>query len=281
VGGTTILRTTNAGISWEDQSDNVPAGFFRGFGDIAVLGPTRVLVVGGFAPIGTGGFGPVAVLLTTDGGISWDRAPIDARGNPTVGLASLATVCATKAGIVLSCGAGLLSELCLLSEDSGSSWVDVSDRVIGVRVACAGPQDLWVLRTRGTGLSQSVDGGLTWVDRLSHLPEDFHGELSEVAFADERHGWLGGMIDGGPAILHSADGGNSWMRQEVPSDLRGAVRAVAFVDAVSGVAVGGETAPPTSTSFALRTRNGGSTWELGAIPEGIPRLTGVDAVPSS
>jgi photosystem II stability/assembly factor-like uncharacterized protein len=279
VGRTTIVRTADGGVSWEDQSDNVPVGFFLGFGDVAVLDPTRVLVVGGFAPIGTGGFGPVAVLLTTDGGISWERAPIDARGNPTVGLASLATLCATGTGIVLSCGAGLLSEVCLLSEDNGSSWVDISDRVLGLQVACAGPRNLWVLRTRGTGLLQSVDGGATWLDRFHDLPEDFHGELNAIAFADERHGWLVGTMGGRPTILHTADGGAGWIHQHVPSDLRGAVMAVAFVDAVTGVAVGGDPASPTATPFALRTRNGGHLWERGAIPEGIPHLTSVDVVP--
>jgi photosystem II stability/assembly factor-like uncharacterized protein len=278
VGGTTILRTGDGGLSWEDQTDSVPVGFFLGFGDVAVLGPARAVVVGGFAPVGTG-FGPVAALLTTDGGVSWERAPVDARSNPTVGLATLASVCATEGGIVLSCGSGLSSELCLLSEDSGSSWADVSDRVIGVHVACAGPRNLWVLRSRGTGLLQSVDGGATWNDRFDHLPDDFHGELNAVVFADGRHGWLVGTMDGRPAILHTADGGDSWTRQDVPSELRGAVTAVAFVDAFSGVAVGGEAALPTSTPFALRTRDGGRTWERGAVPDGTPHLTGVDAVP--
>jgi photosystem II stability/assembly factor-like uncharacterized protein len=279
VGSTTILRTRNGGDTWEDQSANVPAGFFRSFDDVVALTPSRAVVVGGFAPAGPVGLGPVLVLLTNDGGGSWQIVPIDSRGNPTAASASLDAVCATDSGTALACGAGMLSEICLLSEDNGSTWFDISDRVIARHVACVGSATLWALRTRGTGLFQSRDRGATWSDRLAQLPDDFAGELNGIAFADEQHGWLVGEENGSPAVLHTGDGGDTWVRQSLPPGPAGTLTAVAFPDDERGVAVGLEGVPSASVALGFATTSGGQTWASAIFPPGVPGLTGIAAVP--
>ncbi len=59
-------------------------------------------------------------------------------------------------------------------------------------------------------------------------------------------------------ILHSADGGSSWSRQNVNSEALGPLLDILFVDDVTGFAVGAE-------GKMLTTSDGGETWLDGSI----------------
>lgn len=85
--------------------------------------------------------------------------------------------------------------------------------------------------------------------------------LTAVSFADERQGWAVGHWG---AILHTADGGETWSVQRTDTAEDRPLFSVHFFDAREGVAVG-------LWSLVLKTRDGGKTWtpvELPAPPEG-------------
>ncbi|HET6881959.1 MAG TPA: YCF48-related protein, partial [Pirellulales bacterium] len=90
---------------------------------------------------------------------------------------------------------------------------------------------------------------------LREMQED--AELTDVAFADARHGWAVG--DRG-AIYATADGGKHWRLQT--SGVACRLASVQFLDADNGWAAGGVFYPYTHTSrgVLLRTRDGGKSW---------------------
>lgn len=85
--------------------------------------------------------------------------------------------------------------------------------------------------------------------------------LTAVSFADAKQGWAVGHWG---AILHTADGGESWEIQRLDTEEDRPLFSVHFFNARDGVAVG-------LWSLVLRTEDGGKTWtasELPAPPEG-------------
>src|SRR5262245_35152687 len=83
-------------------------------------------------------------------------------------------------------------------------------------------------------------------------------ELTAVTFVDADRGWAVG--DRG-VIWHTSDGGRNWKLQNSGVTCR--LEAVQFIDADNGVVVGGWTQPYTHETHgaALRTRDGGRTWQ--------------------
>jgi photosystem II stability/assembly factor-like uncharacterized protein len=75
--------------------------------------------------------------------------------------------------------------------------------------------------------------------------------LNRVWFLDERRGWAVGH-DG--AILHTQDGGQSWVLQRWAPDDR-ELNDVRFTDADNGIAIGGY-------GTLLETSDGGESWEM-------------------
>jgi photosystem II stability/assembly factor-like uncharacterized protein len=88
-------------------------------------------------------------------------------------------------------------------------------------------------------------------------------------------GWVGGeSVDGYGVILHTTDGGETWMRQGSASEIPDAnLGGVAAVDAQNAWVVGDQ-------GTIMRTRNGGRTWEQQEVPAGVSDagLCGVYAV---
>lgn len=85
--------------------------------------------------------------------------------------------------------------------------------------------------------------------------------LTAVSFADEKHGWAVGHWG---AIVHTADGGETWTVQRLDTQEDRPLFSVHFFNAQEGVAVG-------LWSLMLRTTDGGKTWdsiEVPAPPEG-------------
>lgn len=85
--------------------------------------------------------------------------------------------------------------------------------------------------------------------------------LTAVSFADAKHGWAVGQWG---AILHTADGGETWEIQRLDSQEDRPLFSVHFFNANDGVAVG-------LWSLVLKTRDGGKSWqsvELPPPPEG-------------
>ncbi len=284
VAAKTVLHSTDGGDTWTDQSQAlVPATIIR-LNAVTALSAARAVVVGGGVPPGPFfSFGSILTRLTTDGGATWEFTIFE----PRALRGELRTMCFTDVGIGFGCGVeefGL--RFCALSEDAGNSWFDIAGRVRGDAVACVGDATLWTLTgLQGfvpSGLSQSTDGGLTWVDRSDALPASFQGLLLAVSFATEMDGWVVGRDDTGhPAVLHTNDGGDSWEAQVLPGDLTtGPLRAVQFADSLRGVAVGQQlntAGGPTALGFA--TTDGGAVWQAASFPPNTPPLESLAVVP--
>ena len=92
-------------------------------------------------------------------------------------------------------------------------------------------------------------------------------DLTGVTFVDPRDGWA---VGAGGTILHTGDGGATWVAQTAPPatpDLTG----VTFVDPRDGWAVG-------AGGTILHTGDGGATWVAQTAPPATPDLTGVTFV---
>jgi photosystem II stability/assembly factor-like uncharacterized protein len=102
---------------------------------------------------------------------------------------------------------------------------------------------------------------------------DFASSLWGVSFTDPQHGHAVGAYH---SVFHTADGGETWARQDdpfarrdpVPYDFEhhdatdptnGAYRGVSFVDADHGVAV-------SSDGHVIVTSDGGATWQVRPTP---------------
>jgi photosystem II stability/assembly factor-like uncharacterized protein len=92
----------------------------------------------------------------------------------------------------------------------------------------------------------SSDEGTSWNQCVTPT----RAMLTGVSFADEQNGWVVGH-DG--VILHTADGGRSWVRQDSGKDLDTIYLDVLFLDARHGFAVG-------AYGKFLETTDGGKTW---------------------
>ncbi len=94
---------------------------------------------------------------------------------------------------------------------------------------------------------RSSDEGETWTQAITPT----RAMLTGVAFPDATHGWAVGH-DG--VILHTADGGTTWVRQDKGDDLDTVLLDVHFLDAKQGFIVG-------AYGKLLATTDGGATWE--------------------
>ncbi len=278
VASKTILHSTDGGDTWDDQTGAVDINIIRSLNAVTALSTTRAVIVGGFAPIFAGSFGPVSIRVTTDAGATWPPGRITGSGTDK---GELRTMCFTEAGIGLACGVTFGAVLCALSDDAGSNWFDITGRVRGGSVACVGDETLWTL-LGPRGLRQSIDGGVTWVDRSNALRAVFEGFLEAVAFATSMHGWLVGRDDTGrPTVLRTTDGGASWVAQVLPGNTTtGSLMAVQFADPLRGVAVGeqvNEAGEPTALGFA--TTDGGAVWQAASFPLDTPPLESLAVAP--
>jgi photosystem II stability/assembly factor-like uncharacterized protein len=107
------------------------------------------------------------------------------------------------------------------------------------------------------------------------LPDDIAGGLSDVEFADLRHGWAVGNLSGtGPAnaaggvLLTTSDGGVAWTAQSVPAGI-GRLSRLSVVDATHGWAVG---VASDGKPVLIATGDGGATWSTQALPDGVRTL---------
>ncbi len=81
-----------------------------------------------------------------------------------------------------------------------------------------------------------------------------HDDLFSVHFASENEGWACGRWG---TVLHTADGGKNWQRQETATDYT--LSAIHFVDGLNGWAVG-------DGGTILHTSTGGRQWEKQESP---------------
>lgn len=190
-----VVRTTN-GETWESIAGNEPAAlpgesFFASSGTcVATQGKNNAWAV-------TGGASPSRVLVTRDGGDTWNAYDSPLRGSPSAGLFSVAFRDA-KHGMV---GGGDLDptappfDQTATSSDGGKTWVVTPQQpnigtVFGLSYAAdagnARPRGRTVVVTGPGGAAWTPDEGGSWFT----LPgvTDFWG----VAFGSPHTAWLVG-----------------------------------------------------------------------------------------
>lgn len=114
----------------------------------------------------------------------------------------------------------------------------------GNRVVVVGEQGLIIL---------SDDSGKTFRQAKS-VPVSF--TLTSVTFIDEKRGWAAGH---GGTILHTVDGGETWVIQRLDTQIDQPLFSIFFRDEKVGFAVG-------LWSLVLKTENGGESWSTISLP---------------
>lgn len=143
----------------------------------------------------------------------------------------------------------------LHTSDGGTTWVeqdhDTDNELVAVHFvdafhgwAVGGYVDIFGSSHRKV-IEHTSDGGSTWDQQYW---DSYSYPLQAVCFVDENHGWaVGGPGD----ILHTFNGGNSWVAQDAGTVSY--LQDVDFLDADMGWCVG-------DTGTVLQTLDGGQNW---------------------
>jgi len=128
-------------------------------------------------------------------------------------------------------------------------------------------------------LAHTLDGGTSWkwvdtkIESTGGIGIGFLDINGDAFFFDSLHGWACGGLG---VIVHTSDGGETWVKQNSPSP-SGHLASVAFTDTARGW-LGGE-------GELYFTTNGGAHWQkkdLGSLPTAylgdITRITFADSI---
>ena len=154
------------------------------------------------------------------------------------------------------CGA---SGTILRTIDGGETWEPVaSGTTSSLSTIGFSPGGIGIAVGGGGTVLRSNDRGLTW----EATPSGSEGDLGDFAF----HGETGIAAVGFRSILRSTDAGISWANHwDGGVEGTGDLHAVAFMDSLHGVIVGGS-GPYGTGSVSLMTSDAGATWDLWPLP---------------
>lgn len=228
-----VYHTTDGGRTWNRQE---PGGFDEPLWDIQFIDKNR-----GYAT-GTdyiSAWGP-PVWRTTDGGETWTK-------------------------IRMKEGDSIMAE----------GFFALA--IVGDRVVLVGDHDLIARSERAWGpCPETSSSGETCYNCDCLFKQHYistHYILHDLFFADNESGWAVGSLSNEPGfwgqvILHTSDGGNTWMTQykDAPSldELFSYHRldSVSFIDSKNGWAVGtSKTISREHKGAIMHTKDGGMTWE--------------------
>lgn len=216
----TILHTTDAGLTWIQQSAGLSTLYDVFFCDTAV----------GYA-VGYAG----TILRTADGGSGWVSLASDTT-SPFYGVSFSSRTTGTVVGD---------NGLILRTTDGGLNWITQNSgttlplRSVFFTDSLTGTISGWGGKILGTN-----DGGATWRAESSYTKQ----VLWKVFFTDAADGYIVG--DHG-IILRTTDGGTTW--DSVASGTTNYLSGLSFADRSDGMAVGGG-------GTIIQTTDGGVTW---------------------
>ncbi len=200
----------------------------------------------------TDGYG--TIVHTTDGGDTWIRQG-DSLSIPNVSLHQVRAIDTLNVWVVGGNADG--HAVILKTTDGGTSWTNLgaSRALPDVELSAVSPLDystLWVAGSEGTILV-SNDGGETWNDRSD--PDYSMCILSDIVAVDYDNIWIcGATASGDGMILHSTNGGSSWVCE---SD----TTMVSEDYLISMSVLNADVAWIAGHATSLRTIDGGTTWE--------------------
>jgi photosystem II stability/assembly factor-like uncharacterized protein len=234
--GTTVLRTTDAGATWQSVAAANTATLHGDFYDVDVVSSTRAFAAGyTYAK-------KCDVVMTTDAGATWvDRTPSQLKTVDDIELRGLDFVDAQRGWAAYQNHGDELRVL--KTTDGGLTW---SDKLLTDNM-WAHPFDVhffdalngWLVAGYYTNLIyRTTDGGVTWA--LTGAPAD-SGQLWTAFFVSPTHGYLG--TDDNSAndtiLWETIDGGATWTAAyNGPTGWTSGVHALDFTDANHGWAGG-------------------------------------------
>jgi photosystem II stability/assembly factor-like uncharacterized protein len=186
---------------------------------------------------------------TTDGGQTWTLAQSSA--------GCLFGLDVVDSQVIWQCSLGPVG----VSTDGGQTWQAVTDYGNCRQLSFLDAQTGWIATPFQLGAT--TDGGQTWVEVP---PPESVDNIAAVSLRTPTDGYL---LDS-TGILHvTQDGGQSWSSYTLGLDLAGspipnrdtASAAVRFLDADHGLVVVHLAGGLSSRVVALRTSDGGRTWE--------------------
>jgi photosystem II stability/assembly factor-like uncharacterized protein len=200
--------------------------------------------------VAVGKFG--LILLTTDGGKTWQRRP-----SGTTKALSAISFADHQHGFIVGSGGTLLA-----TNDGGATWraqnSETKDQLLGVYALT--PTRVFAVGAFGTLLSTS-DGGRSWIKhelKWNKLIEQIvkntgyvEPNLNAVYFSSSEMGWVVGEFG---VVLHTHDGGKTWASQRYGSDLP-QLYGIQFRDDRQGWAVG-------QAGQLIQTNDAGRRWNL-------------------
>jgi photosystem II stability/assembly factor-like uncharacterized protein len=190
------------------------------------------------------------ILLTKDGGKTWQRRP-----SGTTKTLLAVSFADHEHGFIVGSGGTLLATV-----DSGATWQPqnsaTKDHLLGVYALS--PARVFAVGAFGTLLSTS-DTGRSWskhelkwdtlIQRIVKENGYVEPNLNAIYFSSPEIGWIVGEFG---LILHTRDGGQTWISQRYGSELP-QLYAVKFLDDLRGWAVG-------QAGNLIQTRDGGQDW---------------------
>ncbi len=258
-----ILRTTNGGASWIDQT--LPGSVIVDFKDIVFQNANTGFICGNSVATN-----PSYFASTTDGGVSWIESVFP---NKEHGLYDLRF----KGAKVYALGASFTSYF--TSSDLGVTW----DSVYFNDLSNVDQPFLWfvfafdinsnneiVVGMNGK-VNVSYDGGNTWRNKNYAVGKNDVNFQSVFAQPGTNNVWAGG---GAGRIVRSTNGGNNWSLTQTTNSF--AYYQIEMLNSQTGYAVGGDLY--SGVGYCVKTTNGGVTWENKSITTPNTPIYGLDFI---
>ena len=227
-----ILRTHDGGTTWERQSDDQFT-----MGAVTHYSSSGLIAVGLEHIIGPNNG---VVRRSTDGGTSWTTVLGGLATSGGVDFANEST------GAVPGPRGTIFRTV-----DSGATWTPQQSGTTEILIDVSLPSaNTGIAVGRNAAIVRTTDGGTLW--QLQPHPELGDVELQRVDFADPEVGFIIGDSSGPgtPIILHTTDGGVTWVEQPVVAGER--ILDLACVDRNSAVIL--------TLKRVLTTTDGGEHW---------------------
>jgi photosystem II stability/assembly factor-like uncharacterized protein len=233
-----ILKTTNAGSSWSQQTSGVTVTL----NGVAFAGTTQGCAVG-----------QKGTVIWTQNGSSWNAAAsvpttkeLNAVDVPAYGVSQIGAAPQVPSQSYTGGFAVGQSGTIIYSSDECKNWVLQSSgttRTLNGVSTCRCGNDAWAVGDKGT-IVATTNLGSAWSSQSSGVKSD----LLAVSFIGSQTGWA---VGAGGVILNTTNGGTTWTKQK--SNTKHTLEGVAFGDSSHGYAVGDD-------GVIVATTDGGTTW---------------------
>ncbi len=292
-----VVKSTNAGASWNDASNGLPAGSVTRL-VIDPITPTTLYAITSNASIAVPG-GPIAMSIfkTSDSGGNWS---VLNTGLPTSAFITVLAIDPSTPSTLYTfappfdptgTGAPAVGGF-LKSTDGGQSWQTLNSGLLSIFLSSLAidPASSTLYATTSRGLLKSMDGGTSWTALNAGLPANTSVTFVTIdaaapsalyaagsTFAPTGQSWV---------LLKSMDGGGTWSTFNIGLPPNTAISSIWSLDPMSpaGIYVGtaGLLGPPGifigpssltgggASGGVFKSTDGGETWN--ATNTGLGRL---------